>query len=391
MILCKACGYDNPMTTVFCRSCGVRIEFDATKLGQSIQQDNAAKRDRDVFQWGRSAISLCVFALAVALVLRYIAVPQPPPADVPATADLPLFAASPTWAKATLPAATTGTLDDLVTPASRLEWRMHQGSGYLSAFSLDLAPLTEAQNALLAAQRPDGSFPGGTNEIAATALAALGLQAWPRDATQLAAAARARAWLDSNWKKLSGTNPTAKALAIGALLDAEGLSDMRRKQLGALLVDGSSPLWQAINLAVMTPTERPTELIALRNALPAEHWAAYFAQFAGQSGGNTGTTSTTANSALSSKPAAAPLKLWFSGYGENLATAEERLPWLFLAWQTPRAPDDLGEVLRTWTGAATIPVGTELTALTGAAIAQPALRLMMAATPIRMPVIPLSR
>jgi len=381
MILCKACGYDNPMTTVFCRSCGVRIEFDAAKLGQSIQQDNAAKRDRDVFQWGRSAISLCVFALAVALVLRYVAVPQPPPADVPATEDLPLFSASPSWAKATLAAPTTGTLDDLVTPAGRLEWRMQNGSGYLSAFSLDFAPLTAAQNALLAAQRPDGSFPGGNNEIAATALAALGLQAWPRDPTQLAAAAHARAWLDSNWKKLSGTHPTAKALAIGALLDAEGLSETRRNQLGALLVDGSSPLWQAINLALMTSTERPSELVALRNALPAEHWAAYFAQFAHQTG----------DTSKLSKPGAAPLKLWFTGYGESIGTAEERLPWLFLAWQTPRAPDDLGEVLRTWTGAATIPVGTELTALAGAAIAQPALRLMMAATPVRVPVLPLSR
>lgn len=375
MIPCKACGHDNPMTTVFCRSCGARIEFDAAKLGQSIQQDNAAKRDRDVLQWGRSAISLCAFALAVALVLRYIAVPQPPPADVPATGDMPLFASSPDWAAATLAAPTTGTLDDLVTQAGRLEWRMRNGNGFLSAFSLDFAPLTAAQNTLLAAQRPDGSFTGGTNDIAATALGALGLQAWPRDPSHLAAAARARAWLDGNWKKLSGTDPTAKALAIGAFLDAESLSEARRKQLGALLVDGSSPLWQAINLVLMTPAERPKELVALRNALPAEHWAAYFALF----------------DSPPSKPTSAPLKLWFTGYGTGLATAEERLPWLFLSWQSPRAPDELADVLRTWTGAATIPVGDQLTALAGATIAQPALRLLMAATPVRVPALQFSR
>jgi len=381
MIPCKACGYDNPMTTVFCRSCGARIEFDAAKLGQSIQQDNAAKRDRDVLQWGRSALSLCGFALAVALVLRYVAVPQPPPADVPATDDLPLFAASPAWAASTLAAPTTGTLDDLVTSTGRLDWRMRNGNGFLSAFSLDFTPLTAAQNALLAAQRPDGSFPGGSNEIAATALGALGLQAWPRDPSHLAAAARARAWLDANWKKLSGTDPTAKALAFGAFLDAESLSEARRKQLGVLLVDGSSPLWQAINLVLMTPAERPKELVALHNALSAEHWAAYFATFAGQPG----------DASRPSKPAMAPLKLWFSGYGNSLATAEERLPWLFLAWQTPRAPDDLAEVLRTWTGASTIPVGNGLTTLAGAAVAQPALRLMMAATPVRVPVLQFTR
>lgn len=377
MIICQKCGYDNPMTTVFCRSCGARLEFNPNQLGQSIQQDNAAKRDRDVLGWGRSAISLCVFALVVALVLRFIAMPTAPTGDVPHANDLALFASNPSWATAPLAGPQAGSLDDLVAGTDRLRWRAQVGGGILSAFSIDLAPLNAAQDALLAAQRPDGSFGGesgdGVNDLAATGLAALGLQAWPRDPRHLAAAAAARSWIDAQWRRLSSAPPTAKALAIGAMIDAEALSDRRRAELGALLVDGSSPLWQALALPGLIGKARPTQTVALRNKLTAEHWPVYFDLLAG------------------APLAQAPLRLWFSEYGTSLPTAEARASWLLLSWQHARAPNDLSECLRTWTSAATIPADPETLRLAGATVTEPALRLLLAGTPFRVPALQLSR
>lgn len=374
MIICQKCGHDNPMTTVFCRACGARLEFNPNQIGQSIQQDNAAQRDRDVLAWGRSAISLCVFALVVALVLRFIAMPAAPKGDVPRASDLQLFTDQPDWAASTLAGPQTGSLDDLVAGTDRLRWRGQVGAGILSSFSLDLGPLTAAQDALLAAQRPDGSFGGdGVNDLAATGLAALGLQAWPREPQHLAAAAAARTWIEAQWRRLSSSDPTAKALAIAALIDAEALTDRQRTELGALLVDGSSPLWQALALPGLVGKARPTQTVALRNKLTEAHWTPYFDLLA--------------NMPLTQ----APLRVWFSEYGDSLATSEARIAWLLLSWQHARAPDDLAQCLRIWSGAARIPADAATLRLAGDTVTEPALRLLIACTPFRVPALQLSR
>lgn len=366
MIICKKCGYDNPMTTSFCRSCGERIEFDPNQLESAMVQNNAEKRDHDVMDWGRSALSLCGFAFAVALVVRFIAVPTPPPADLPALPDLALYDGTPEWASVESKGIKAGSLEDLAAIGGRLSWRAQQGTQTLSSLSLDFGSLTAAQDALLAEQQADGSFKG-PNDIAATALGVLGLQAWPREVKHQQAAERGRTWLNTQWQRYSSTNPTAKALMVAALMDAEDLDDKRRNNLGVLIVDGTSPSWQSLSLAGYVSSQRPSNLVALTNKLTDDIWPAYLTMM--QSGNVT----------------AQPMKLWFSETANAQPTGEARIAWATLAWQYPRAPDELRETLRQWAVSNKPPVEAATLETAGGAVAYPAVQLMIAGAPIRLP------
>lgn len=371
MIVCKKCGYDNPMTTTFCRGCGERLEFTMGQVAQAVSQGNAEKRDVDILGWGRSALSLCGFALIAVIIVRTLVIPAPPPADLPRVSDLQLFESEPDWAKGAVAGPTSASLDDLVAASDRLTWRLQTSTPTLSAFSLDLGPLTAAQDRLIALQKQDGSFPG-PRDLSATALATLGLQAMPRSDAHLEAAAKGRAWLDRNWDRLTGAENETRAMALAAFFDAEAIDDRRRRSLGATLVDGSAPLWQTICILGLPGAQRPQETVALARKLEAPHFAALFDLLAGRNGDH-------------------PMKLWFSEYGTSLGSTEQRLTWAALAWHEPRAPDELAGALRAWCAATDIRVDARTLELCGDQVAQPALRLLLAGVPLRLPALQLAR
>lgn len=369
MIPCQKCGYSNPLGTVFCRGCGARVEVNLNMVQSAVKETNANNRDVEIYNWGRSAISLCGFLLICALLLRYVAVPKPPAPEVPAAPDLTLFAADVPWATKAVEAPPVPSAKSLIPDSNRLSWRTQQASPLLSSFSFEFKVLDDGVKALIAAQKPDGSFPG-EQPLAATALATLALQAWPRELATRQSAERARSWIANQWKSLSRQSPLSRALAAAALADAEALTDEQRIQQGILLVDGSSPVWQAF-LVPLLPADKRPNLVALENKLTTPLWAAYFAAAAG-------------------REPASDLKLWFSEEANALKTAEERYLWAQVAWFHPAVPTDLADTLRAWSKAAPAPVSPELEKACGAN-AKTAMHVLTLTAPARLPILRLSR
>ena len=368
MIPCQKCAYDNPLGTVFCRGCGVRIEVNLNMVKMAVKGTNTANLDSDIYKWGRSAVSLCSFLLICALLLRYVAVPKPPAPDIPAAPDLELFSSAAPWAAKAIAAPPVPSSKSLIPEASRLAWRAQQGPAILSAFSIDLRPITDTLLFVAAKQKADGSFPGD-QPLAATALAALTLQAWPREQAHRIAAEKARAWIKSQWKNLSNQPPLARALATAAMADAEALSDEQRAQLGVLLVDGSSPVWQAFLLPLLPTGKRPT-MVALENKLTSPAWKAWFELLGGT-------------------PPTGPIKTWFSDYAITLTTGEDRFQWAQLAWLHPAVPEDFAVTLRSWNQQPPPPVSADLEKACGD-LAKPALQVLTLTAPVRLPILRLS-
>lgn len=369
MIPCQKCGNSNPLGTVFCRSCGVRVEVNLSAVKVAVQETNSANRDISILKWGRSAVSLCGFLLICALLLRYVAVPRPPAPDIPSAPDLQLFSDKAAWVAKAAAAPPAPTAKSLIPDASRLAWRALQGPALLAAYNLDQRPINDALALIIAQQKADGSFPGG-QPLAATALAALTLQAWPREPLQRQAAEKARAWINSQWKGLGRHPPLTRALATAALADAEVLTKEQRTHLGALLVDGSSPVWQSFLLPLL-PTDQRLTTVALEGKLSAPAWTAWFALLGG-------------------KTPDSDAQVWSSDHAASLTTGEERFLWAQLAWFHPLAPVDLAQTLRDWNQQPPAPVSDELAQACGE-LARPALQVLTLTAPVRLPILRLSR
>lgn len=83
MIPCGACGNQNPIQSRYCRQCGAKLVVDHAAVAQALLDDAVIARSERWLARGRSALSVGVFLLVCALVLRYVLVPQLPPADIP--------------------------------------------------------------------------------------------------------------------------------------------------------------------------------------------------------------------------------------------------------------------------------------------------------------------
>jgi hypothetical protein len=84
MISCQSCGNQNPIGTRYCRRCGTKIEFTPGLVLAAVQREQAAAASSRWFEHGRSALTIGLFLLTCALVLRYAVVPPMPAAEVPA-------------------------------------------------------------------------------------------------------------------------------------------------------------------------------------------------------------------------------------------------------------------------------------------------------------------
>ena len=104
MITCAKCDHANPLGSIFCHGCGARLDVQMADVIASVHGTKTAQQHDDLYAWGRSAFSLCSFALVCSLLLRYVLVPPVPIAEFPTAPMLPLIGKEqPSWSKATPP------------------------------------------------------------------------------------------------------------------------------------------------------------------------------------------------------------------------------------------------------------------------------------------------
>jgi hypothetical protein len=380
MITCQNCDHVNPMGTIFCHSCGERLNVSVDAISQSVAGTKKANLDDNVFRWGRSAVALGLFLLISALILRYVVVPPLPYLEYPVSAPITLFPKeAPPWA-ANMPdangPATPGPASPAVTsagpnqptpvapPGARLAWRRTNAVNLLIGFQLDQKTILGWQQTLLADQIKDGSFPGD-DPIAATALVTAAFQAYPNTDAVITAAGRARAWLKQHTAEALQKPSLTRTLFALALLDAEELDPITRGNLGVFLLDGGAPVWQSYLLSLYPVADRPTQLSALRQSLKTPLWSCYFDLVLGQ------------------KPKPDPALLSAEA-AKSLSGGELRMVWAFIAWQLPVAPKALAESLKTWSGSAPASVSADLAKACGKHAAE-AVALLTVTAPLRLP------
>lgn len=362
MIPCSTCSFANPMGTRWCRQCGAKLELDAKQIEASVSATNAATADGRWLEHGRSALGIGGFVLVTTIILRVALVPTLPRADIPT--QLPAQVV-PLFERTSAPALVAGP-GNTVIASERLRWRAATCRVQANSLGLDLAALDLAHERLLKAQKADGSF-AGSDPLAATGLALLGLQAWPTD-DGLAAAAKGRVWLNAQLADPSRRQPLGRALALAALEDAQELSAGARARLIAYVIDGKAARWQAWMLAGVPAADRPAELGLISDGLARDQaetdWLPLLALGSG-------------------KRPEIDAKHYFSEAAAGIAGID-RLPWTLLAWQLTPAPLDLVEVLKGWSRAPVPALGDELSKVAGPTAAD-AVWLMTLAAPSRLP------
>lgn len=393
MIPCQKCNHSNPLGTVFCHGCGVRLVVNYQQIAQSVAGTVKANADDAVFGWGRGSVLLCSFLLVCALVLRFGLVPAMPTLELPPAPALPLFPkeapawiekirdAAPTSAEDNTLAATNVGNDDIAPPlpatgsklrdlSGRLAWRRDVARSILGDLRVDRKRLRALQKTIIASFDGKGAF-AGEDPIAATSLCLLALQAWPSDETVAIVMAQAQAWLLQQTPLLAQKPALVRTLAVLALMDAEALPEALRASQAPTLFDGGVPQWQAYLLALYSNSDRPTQLAPLRNVLRTPQWDLYFDLIGG--------------GIPKSDPA-----LFSAAVIKGLTTGEDRLAWAFLAWHLPVAPKELGDTLRLWASDNPVMVDPELAKKIGPR-APEALALLTILTPLRLPPLWLQR
>ncbi|GDY15118.1 hypothetical protein LBMAG53_39960 [Planctomycetota bacterium] len=91
MIPCQVCGNDNPLGTRFCRKCGAKVTTGLADVNASVAKTRRQDRGRMIRGWGSNVLSLGVFILACAVLIRWTATPALPPADLPLPSPGPVI------------------------------------------------------------------------------------------------------------------------------------------------------------------------------------------------------------------------------------------------------------------------------------------------------------
>ncbi len=370
MITCGTCLFANPMGTRWCRQCGAKLDLDARQIEAAVSATQVANADDRVLGWGRSALGVGVFVLLSAIIVRATLVPALPRADIPVQLPAQIIPVTERTTPASPGAASGKSSTSVPMLGERLRWRSTVCRALLSSLGLDLAALDRAADHLAAAQKSDGSFPGG-DPLAATGLAVLGLQAWPSD-ERLAVAATSRAWLKTQLADATRRQPLGRALALAALDDAQDLPTGERARLQSYLIDGKAAQWQAWQIAGLTAADRPAEIGLVRDGLLKVKADALWNQLL-----DLGTDK---------RPAIEHRRFFI----ETIATptgaiaVDDRPAWSLLAWQLTPAPADMTTVMLGWSRAPVPAVSAELAKAAGPTAAE-SMWLLTLAAPARLP------
>jgi hypothetical protein len=360
VIPCPNCTFVNPLGTRFCRSCGERIEVKLSQVAESVTKTNKSNRETSLVKAGMSSLTLGGFLLVAAIIFRCTLVPDVPAPDLPPVAMQDLIPE--TFGKPQASATTAATV------GPRLSWRRNQGTAMLAAVGVDRDRLKTWQTSVRQAQKDDGSF-GGSDQLMATALGALALQSAP-DPEQLAAAAKARAWLKGHAKDIAGRTGLTRSLVLAALIDAEDMPPDVLTANQGYLVDDQAPQWQALAIAMLPSIARHTEHTTLRNNSQDGLWTGWW-------------------DAVENKPGVVSDTALATVDTNNLVTGEDRMMWAHEAWFLAASGDDYTRILEGWSRTDPAPVNADLLAKTGP-WAPAAVAIITMAAPLRMPPLALS-
>ena len=354
MITCTSCGQNNPMGTRWCRQCGAKLNLDVQQVTQAIAETAAANTDATLLERGRSLAMLGVFLLLAVALVRWALVPQLPPAA-------PTVALAKNLLPETEAAAPPAPAANGAITSARLRWRAAVCRTIGNGLGLDLAALDRAREALIASQQTGQTW-AGDDQLAATALNTLALQAWPTPGS-LAAAAGSRTWLAQQLRDPTRRTSLGRILALCALADAEELSAPERDRLQAYLIDGKQPQWQTWLLSGLPGAAQPAQLGLLRAAEMDELWRWQLALATG------------------TRPNLQTSRFFTEAAGSIVA--EDRPAWAFLAWHLTPAPADSAKILAAWSREPVPAVGPAL-AKAGPTAAN-AIWLLTVAAPVRLP------
>jgi len=365
MIPCNHCGAENPLGTMFCRSCGGRIEVDPNQIMASVQQSKSEDLADRITRSGRNALAMAAFCLVAALIVRLVIVPDLPPARMP-LADarsggvlLPMVASDTPMPRADL--LLGGGEESLV------DWRTGNADHLLGSFGIDLENLRAWQHQIIEYQQEDGSF-AGSDRVVATALAVLALQAYPGDLAVDHAARRGAQWLQIRSDRILDANDRlAQTLTAMALMERGTLDHQTIGRMANMLGSGDHVPWQAQLLPIFVPERRPQDLVVFRRALEDTPLWRHFLD------------------RVSEEPlVATPSRELFTAETVADLAPLEQWAWSQTAWYHAAEVDVLSNRLRHWSKQPPPPLEGDLEAVAGPAGGL-ALRVLTCAAPARIP------
>jgi hypothetical protein len=360
MITCQVCAKDNTLGTIYCRQCGTKLIIDMAAIERSVAGSIKADKASALLRSGRSAMALCSFALVCAGVFRYVVVPPMPPTVFPPTPIAQLFLLGTHINDEKM--VTTANNKPQALPGRFSTWRRLQSTALIPALTIDAARLRWWHDQLLASVEINGMVNQG-EPLAATALTALAIQAWPHDTNTINIISRMQTWLRSQTDGLVRKDPLTAALVTCALADWEVLSPTIYAHMEIALLDGQVAPWQLWLLPLHTTDQRPREFAALRKAADHQLWQGILKLIDPEK---------TAAIPIADIPLA------------SLTTGELRMAWTFCAWSTAHDPERMANTLATWSQQEPAPVEATLKAKCGP-LSSSAVNVLTFAAPWRIP------
>ncbi|MDA3960162.1 MAG: zinc ribbon domain-containing protein [Planctomycetota bacterium] len=369
MIPCNHCGTDNNLGTMFCRSCGQRIEVDPNAIMASVQHSASEDRSQKLFLAARNALGIATFLFAVAMILRFAVIADLPQQRMPAAESRTGVALLPAMDQGdTAPAGVALTIGS--GSGTLVDWRLSNASHVLGSMGLDFDQIRSWQQLIIEKQKPDGSFLG-SNPYVSTATSVLALQAFP-GATSVDRAAKAGSdWLYARRDRVfQSSDRIAQALLGQALLETGRLNITDLGTLAGLIGSGERLEWQAVALPLFSNAKRPTDILVLQRKLAdQELWRYYLDSF-------------------SPKPLVTePSDSLFTPAGVITLDPFQRWVWAQTAWFHAADAEFIAATLRSWNSQETLPdppepLATEMGPQAGAVLA-----VLAVSAPIRAPAI----
>jgi len=241
-------------------------------------------------------------------------------------------------------------------------WRRVQSATLINALTIDAPRLRTWHDNLLASVDNDGVV-NQAEPLAATALTALALQAWPHDRSTLITIMSMQTWLRSQTDGLVRKDPLTAALVTCALADWDVLPPLLYAQMEIALLDGQAAPWQLWLLPLHTREQQPREFAALRKAADHQVWLGLLKLMDPK------------NTAVIPISQIEPL---------TLTTGEHRMAWSYCAWSTADDPERITKTLAAWSQQSPAPVQSLLTTRCGPLSAS-AVALLAISAPWRLP------
>ncbi len=363
MIICQACTHENKLGTIYCRQCGTKLIIDMAAVEQSILRTQKSHRDDGILHSGRSAMALCSFALVCSLIFAYLVVPPMPPTVLPQPQHMPIFSPETTTANTSeKPLIKTTIVPQKAPTAPLLLWRQQQAPRIINELQLDLPKLKDWLKTLIASVDENGRV-AGSNDLAATALTTLALQAYPIGKETVAAIAQCQAFILAHSDNLVRKDPYTISLVACALADWDGIPPALFASIEIAIIDGKAAPWQTWLIPLLNPKDRPNQLAALRQSATDQVWLSFLKLI---------------------DPKNTPALPFGDIQTNALSLGESRMAWSFCAWSHPEDHNLIRSTINEWLAQDPAPVEENLQSVAGKQAAT-AVALIATSTLWRLP------